>query len=75
MKGLFSIHSAMRMSMGIACIAVLLLACGAGDRTVRELAPGVAYHRVHLLEGPWWIHIVEIDLDRAWRAEIGRAHV
>lgn len=56
--------------MRISCIAALLLACGAGDRTVRELAPGVSYHKVHLLEGPWWIHIVEVDLSRAWREGI-----
>lgn len=66
MKRFSLIHTAARRAIGIPGIAALLLACGAGDRSVRELAPGVAYHRVHLLEGPWWVHIVEIDLPRAW---------
>jgi hypothetical protein len=28
------------------------------------------YHKVHLLEGPWWVHVVEIDLPRAWQSGI-----
>lgn len=34
------------------------------------MAPGVVYHRIYLAEGPWWIHVVEIDLPRAWEAGI-----
>ena len=45
----------------------LLAGCGAGDRSARELGPGITYHKVHLLEGPWWIHVVEVDLPRAWQ--------
>ena len=35
-----------------------------------ELAPGVVYHEIHLPEGPWRIHVVEVDLPRAWAAGI-----
>ena len=35
-----------------------------------ELAPGVVYHEIHLPEGPWRIHVVEMDLPRAWEAGI-----
>jgi hypothetical protein len=51
-------------------LAVLLAGCGAGDRSARELGPGITYHKVHLLEGPWWIHVVEVDLPRAWQAGV-----
>lgn len=40
--------------------------CAPGDAKTEELAPGVVYHKIHLLEGPWWIHVVELDLPRAW---------
>ena len=35
-----------------------------------ELAPGVVYHEIHLPEGPWRIHVVEVDLPHAWAAGI-----
>ena len=35
-----------------------------------ELASGVLYHEIHLPEGPWRIHVVEVDLSRAWAAGI-----
>ena len=35
-----------------------------------ELAPGVVYREIHLPEGPWQIHIVEVDLPRSWAAGI-----
>ncbi len=25
----------------------------------------MAYHKVHLLDGPWWLHVLEIDLEQA----------
>ena len=34
------------------------------------MAPGVWHHAVHLIEGPWAIHVVEIDLDQAWSAGV-----
>ena len=42
--------------------------CAQGN--TEELAPGVAYHEIHLLEGPWRIHVVEVDLPRSWAAGI-----
>ena len=38
--------------------------------TSEALAPGVLHHEIYLLEGPWSIHLIEIDLPRAWRAGI-----
>ena len=35
-----------------------------------EMAPGVVYHDIHLPEGPWRIHLVEVDLPRSWAAGI-----
>ena len=31
-----------------------------------ELAPGVLHHAINLIEGPWAIHVIEIDLPTAW---------
>ena len=39
-----------------------------------ELAPGVFHHEIFLLQGPWAIHVLEIDLSRAWEAGI-RLHL
>ena len=47
-----------------ACILAVIIGCGAGDHVVRAVVPGVSYHRIHLLDGPWWIHVVEVDLQR-----------
>ena len=35
-----------------------------------ELAPGVVHHEIYLLQGPWSIHLIEIDLVSAWKAGI-----
>ena len=35
--------------------------------TTEELAPGVYHHSVTLAEGPWAIHVLEVDLPTAWR--------
>ena len=48
-----------------ACILASIVGCGAGDHVVRTVAPGVSYHRIHLLDGPWWIHVIEVDLQSA----------
>ena len=47
-----------------------LVGCASGNTKTEELAPGVVYHKIHLLEGPWWIHVVELDLPRAWAAGV-----
>lgn len=42
-------------------------ACNPGSSTIHteQLAPGVDHHEIHLLAGPWWIHVIEVDLERA----------
>jgi hypothetical protein len=44
----------------------------------RELAAGVIHHEISLIEGPWAIHVIEIDLPRAWssgvRLQVARPH-
>ena len=44
--------------------AVVWIACQPGGD---ELAPGVVHHEIHLSSGPWWIHVVEVDLPIAWK--------
>ena len=36
----------------------------------KQLATGVFYHSVHLKEGPWSVHMLELDLPRAWKAGV-----
>jgi exopolysaccharide biosynthesis protein len=48
--------------------AALGVACQPGGGV--KLAAGVIYHEINLPEGPWWIHVIEIDLPRAWKAGI-----
>ncbi len=40
------------------------------QENTEEIAPGVVYHKIHLPEGPWRIHVVEVELPRAWAAGI-----
>lgn len=40
------------------------------DADSQQIAPGVWHHAVELIEGPWSIHVIEIDLPRAWEAGI-----
>ena len=49
---------------GLLCLGAFL-GCAPGHTTTEELAAGAVYHKIHLLEGPWWIHVVEIDLPTA----------
>lgn len=42
----------------------------APENTEEELAPGVVYRAIHLPEGPWRLHLVEVDLPRSWAAGI-----
>jgi len=48
------------------------ISCQTGSSAINseDLAPGVVHHEVYLLQGPWSIHIIEIDLVRAWKAGI-----
>ncbi len=51
----------------------ILAWCLSGSCTrenTEELAPGVVSYEIHLPEGPWRIHVVEVDLPRAWAAGI-----
>ena len=38
--------------------------------TSEELVPGVKHHEIYLFQGPWSIHIIEIELPRAWKAGV-----
>ncbi len=55
---------------------MLCLACQPQVHTFEseEVAPGVSHHEIFLLQGPWAIHVLEIDLPRAWKAGI-RLHL
>ena len=46
--------------------------CGSASipADTEELAPGVFHHAVTLVEGPWAIHVLEVDLPEAWSAGI-----
>lgn len=44
--------------------------CARQHTAIEELAPGVAFYDIHLREGPWRLHVVEVDLPRAWAAGI-----
>lgn len=51
-------------------IAVLSCQSAKIPANTREVAPGVYHHTVELIEGPWAIHVIEVDLARAWLAGI-----
>lgn len=55
--------------LGLAILA-WCLSWGCTRENTEELASGVAYHEIHLPEGPWRIHMVEVDLPTAWAAGI-----
>jgi exopolysaccharide biosynthesis protein len=48
-----------------ACAAILSCQPGVPVET-EELASGVYHHTVSLIDGPWAIHVVEVDLRQAW---------
>lgn len=58
--------------LGAALVLVALAACRGPSipATTRAIAPGVWHHAVELIEGPWAIHVIEVDLPVAWRAGI-----
>ena len=57
-------------------LALTLLLAGAGCQgpsipaVTEAIAPGVWHHAIHLIDGPWALHVVEIDLPTARRAGI-----
>ena len=54
-------------------VLAILAWCLSGScsrENTEELAPGVVYQEIHLPEGPWRIHVVEVDLPRSWAAGI-----
>lgn len=48
--------------------AVALVGCRPERGEV--VAPGVYHHRLQVADGPWLIHLLEIDLPQAWRAGV-----
>ncbi len=46
------------------------LSWSCAEENTEEIAPGVVYHEIHVPEGPWRIHVVEVDLPRSWAAGI-----
>ena len=59
-----------RISGSFALVALLACRGPSIPTDTEQLAPGVWHHAVHLIEGPWAIHVVEIDLDQAWPAGV-----
>ena len=55
------------MLFGLYSVACTL---GGSTRHSEQLAPGVDHHEIHMLAGPWWIHVIEINLEQARRAGI-----
>lgn len=59
-----------------ACVLLtgFVLAACAGPPSIpadsEDLAPGVWHHSVHMIDGPWAIHVIEIDLEQAWAAGV-----
>ncbi|MBT5057204.1 MAG: phosphodiester glycosidase family protein [Gemmatimonadetes bacterium] len=57
-------------------LALTVLLAGAGCQgpsipaETETIAPGVWHHAVHLIDGPWALHVVEVDLPAARRAGI-----
>lgn len=54
--------------MGAAFVALSCWACGEAAPKVdtRQLAPGVFFHEVALIKGPWAIRVIEVDLGRSY---------
>ena len=54
----------------VLAILAWCLSWSCARENTEELALGVVYHEIHLPEGPWRIHVVEVNLPRAWAAGI-----
>ncbi len=65
-----------RSSRRLKPLALSVLLAGAGCQgpsipaDTEAIAPGVWHHTVNLIEGPWALHVIEIDLTTARRAGI-----
>lgn len=55
---------------GLACAAMMGCRGPSIPADTKQLAPGVWHHAVHLVEGPWAIHVIELDLEQAWSAGV-----
>ena len=65
------LHRAPALTIGVLLYAALLSCRGPSiPADTEQLAPGVWHHAVHLIEGPWAIHVVELDLEQAWAAGV-----
>ncbi|MDA0337270.1 MAG: phosphodiester glycosidase family protein [bacterium] len=55
-----------------ALVCTALLSCRGPTipADTEQLAPGVWHHSLHLIEGPWAIHVVELDIEQAWAAGV-----
>ena len=55
-----------------ALVCTALLSCRGPTipADTEQLAPGVWHHALHLIEGPWAIHVIELDIDQAWAAGV-----
>ena len=60
------------LAVAVASWCTLLSSCRSASSSATSvvLADGVVHHEVYLVEGPWSIHVLEIDLPRAWAAGI-----
>ena len=47
-----------------------LMGCVAGDHFIKTLHEGVVYHKIQMLEGPWWIHVIEVDIEVARKSGV-----
>ena len=61
-----------RLTLGAGALALALTACQTAriPADTQHLATGVHHHKVELIEGPWVIHVVEVDLRAAWQAGV-----
>lgn len=51
-------------------VSIFFAGCVAGDHLVKPLYEGVVYHKIQILDGPWWIHVVEVDIGVARRSGV-----
>lgn len=56
--------------LGLVCVGLLSCRGPSIPADTEQLAPGVWHHAVHLIEGPWAIHVVELNLEQAMAAGV-----